>query len=284
MFFGLDANSMIYFATAAASLAALAYTYYKTRNGIASLDLSQHDLQLIAQGAVKGVLHTENIDDIMQCVSEPIQTMESMKTAISTFSDEGQKSTAQIINGVRQLGRGFYDLAEAVKNCDQRLEGRERQLFHEITEFFQKSSMSDTCSAISLNVMVNGVDIYTQLDAAYTAYLAKEYEDFGRDMGSAFTLTFIGNSTAVTSSEASKLTNMQTAYLYPEISARYTEKDNKAYVDYLEFISKSRANPADDTLARPDISGIYSANIPQHKEVEASELPSYVDGDSFYQS
>ena len=65
MFFGLDANSMIYFATAAASLAALAYTYYKTRNGIASLDLSQHDLQLIAQGAVKGVLHTENIDDIM---------------------------------------------------------------------------------------------------------------------------------------------------------------------------------------------------------------------------
>jgi hypothetical protein len=48
MFFGLDFTTMSYIATAAASLAALAYTMYATRNGIPSLDLTQTDLQLIA--------------------------------------------------------------------------------------------------------------------------------------------------------------------------------------------------------------------------------------------
>ena len=89
--------------------------------------------------------------------------------------------------------------------------------------------------------MVNGVDIYKQIDAAFTAYLAKEYEDFGRDIGAAFALTFIGN--GVTSSDASCLRTMQTAYLYPEISSHYSVKDNQAYIDYLEYLSKSRENP-----------------------------------------
>ena len=206
--------------------------------------------------------------------------MESMKTAISKFSDEN-KSTTDIITGVRALGRGFFDLSTAVKDCDQRLEGRERQLFSEITTFFEKSSLSETCSAVQNHVMVNGIDIYKQLDAAYTAYLAKEYEDFGRDIGAAFTLTFIGDS-GVTSSELSTLTNMQTAYLYPSMSQTYSASDNKAFVDYLEYLSKSRSNPADNTLVRPDLSSIGSVAVPEHKEVEAAELPTYMDGDAYY--
>lgn len=129
--------------------------------------------------------------------------------------------------------------------------------------------------------MVNGIDIYKELDAAYTAYLAKEYEDFGRDIGSATTLIFLGNST-ITGADASRLHNMQQAYLYPSVSQGYNQADNKAFVDYLEYVSKSRSNPADDTLVKPDLSNVSEVVIPAHKEVEAAEVPTYMDGDAYY--
>lgn len=63
--------------------------------------------------------------------------MDSMKEAITKFSDpDAKKSVGDVIAGVRALGRGFYDLGEAVKNCDQALDGRERALFSEITSYF----------------------------------------------------------------------------------------------------------------------------------------------------
>ena len=46
---------------------------------------------------------------------------------------------------------------------------------------------------VGQNMMVNGVDIYKELSAAYTSYYAKEFEEFGKDVGVAVALTFIGS-------------------------------------------------------------------------------------------
>ena len=45
---------------------------------------------------------------------------------------------------------------------------------------------------VGKNVVVNGVDIYRELSAAYTNYLGAEYEAFGNDVGVALALVFIG--------------------------------------------------------------------------------------------
>lgn len=42
------------------------------------------------------------------------------------------------------------------------------------------------------NMIVNGVDIYHEMSAAYTNYNAKEFEGFGKDIGIALALVFIG--------------------------------------------------------------------------------------------
>lgn len=139
--------------------------------------------------------------------------MEEMGKAIKLWS-ESEGTGRDVVTGVQAVGRGFLNLGLAVRDCDKRLEGRERKLFYDISKWFATCSVGGTCKAIGLNVMVNGVDIYKELDAAYTAYLAREFEDFGRDIGSAFAHTFIGNS-GITSSDASRLRDMQQAYLYP---------------------------------------------------------------------
>ena len=180
-------------AVAAASLAALAWSYFAS-SGSTALGLEPADLNLIARGAVKGALHIDNIDNILSCLDKPMDTMENMKNAITRFSQK-EISPKEIMFGVNDLGKGFKEIGAAVKDCDTKLGDRERQLFDEITSYFQTHSLTSTVSEVSKNVMVNGVDIYRELDAAYTNFLAKEYEVFGRDLGSAFTMTFIGNAT-----------------------------------------------------------------------------------------
>ena len=44
------------------------------------------------------------------------------------------------------------------------------------------------------NLWVNGIAIGREMSAAYTNYIEKEYEGFGRDIGVALALVFVGSS------------------------------------------------------------------------------------------
>lgn len=72
------------FGTAISALAIA--SYYMTRKGAPSLGLSQPDLQLIAKGVIKGTLHDDDLDNIMQCISDPQQIVQDFEFAIANFS------------------------------------------------------------------------------------------------------------------------------------------------------------------------------------------------------
>lgn len=117
MFFGLDAYTMKSLAITAASLAALAFVYFSTKRGMPALDLNQNDLQLIALGAVKGALHTDNIDNILDCVKSPLGTFDEIEheieDAVLAFS-QNNIGISDIIVGVNALGKSFKKLGQAV--------------------------------------------------------------------------------------------------------------------------------------------------------------------------
>ena len=56
------------------------------------LGMSHEDIQSMAQGAVKGALHTESIDDIVWCVTNPVNHFEDIKgemgSALQVFSSK----------------------------------------------------------------------------------------------------------------------------------------------------------------------------------------------------
>lgn len=54
------------------------------------------------------------------------------------------------------------------------------------------------------NISVNGVQIYLEMSAAYTNYNAGDYEGFGRDIGIAMALVFIGAGESSINSDARK--------------------------------------------------------------------------------
>lgn len=97
MLFGLDPTLMtMIFSAAVASLAAAAYYY--TKEGIPKLALEQKDIQSIATGFMKGALHDDDLDNIMQCMANPKEVVDSIENAISTFGKKDMQMTDVIMS------------------------------------------------------------------------------------------------------------------------------------------------------------------------------------------
>lgn len=88
------------------------------------------------------------------------------------------------------------------------------------------------------NIIVNGVEIYKEMSAAYTNYQAKEFEGFGRDIGVAMALVFIGagDSHASNGARQSAMKHVD-AELYPEENEL---GDNSQYIAFLDTILSER--------------------------------------------
>ena len=88
--------------------------------------------------------------------------------------------------------------------------------------------------------MLNGVDIYRELSAAYTNYLGGQYEEFGRDIGVSLALIFIGANSGANLDQKSQTVMMSYAegQLYPVLTKDiYDSDDNTSYLNFLEYLS-----------------------------------------------
>lgn len=126
---------------------------------------------------------------------------------------------------------------------------------------------------IGTNIVVNGVDIYKEMNAAYTNYQTKNYEAFGKDIGVSLALVFIGASNAakLNPAEAKVMESMAEGQLYSEITGQvFHDSDNSAYVDFLERI----ANEEDPTVL-PNYN-LNLLNLQQVQPVQVLNQQQYV--------
>ena len=97
--------------------------------------------------------------------------------------------------------------------------------------------------AVGSHILLGGVDIYREISAAYTNFFANEYEEFGRDIGAAFALVYIGPAgvNKLTKEDQAKLKDMIELSLYPSLTQDiYQDEDETAYQQYLIYLSESR--------------------------------------------
>merc|ERR1711912_163031 len=88
----------------------------------------------------------------------------------------------------------MHHLVEAIRQCDNDVTARELKIMMKMLENFKNPK--EMAYKIGSNIIVNGVDIYREMSAAYTNYMAKDFESFGRDIGVSLALIFIGASEA----------------------------------------------------------------------------------------
>jgi hypothetical protein len=222
---------MTYVFGAAMSAMAVA-AYYMTKKGAPSLGLTQEDLQSVAKGIIKGTLHDDDLDNIMQCVSDPKQIVDDFEYAIANFSKKDMEMT-DVMASLTKIGMSVKKLADAAKECDNDITKRELQILQKMIGRF--SDPKTFAYEMGANIVINGVDIYREMSAAYTNYLGKDYESFGRDIGVSLALIFIGASEAAKANPgaAKVMESMAQMETYPSITDSYNSADNKKWIAYL---------------------------------------------------
>jgi hypothetical protein len=213
-----------------AAIATLGYGYYASKYGISALDLKSEDCQLIAKGMVLGALHETHLDDIMKCIDKPDDVIKNVKSGIQHFEKQTYEDTA---TGLLELGVAFADVSRGIIYCDPTITKREVEIIMRmINNFKDPASLS---IAARKNLWVNGISIGREMSAAYTNYKEKEYEGFGRDVGVALALVFVGSSDSSSANNGARKSAMTMIEnnLYP---TGLEGDDNSAYISYLDAL------------------------------------------------
>jgi len=154
------------------------------------------------------------------------------------FSKE-KMSLGEMLHSFHQLSLSFKTLGEAMKKCDTHV-NEEMELFMKMIKNFEDPKA--VAHEIGQNILINGVDIYQEMSAAYTSYIAKDFEGFGRDVGVAMSLIFIGASNAakLKPGERDAMMSVQYDSLYPQLNKHiFNAEDNSKYLAFLHYIARN---------------------------------------------
>lgn len=111
------------------------------------------------------------------------------------------------------------------------------------------------------------------MSSAYTNYLIPDYEEFGRGIGSALALVYIGPAGVNKLSEAdrAKLKDMIELSMYPSLTEDvYMDEDNKAYLEYLVYLMEMR--DGDTETQKPDLDDIIVPSVPALRDITHEEM------------
>lgn len=254
----------MYLGYSAAAIATMAAGYFMTKGGISALALSQEDLEKIGLGVMKGALHSENFDHFLACVDSPKDVMAKLEDAVKDFQDD---SVTGVSKALFKIGDAVSDVAKGIQTCDKDVSAREMQILSEMYEGFRHPKA--LAQRAGENIIVNGVEIYKEMSAAYTNYQEHNFEGFGRDVGIAMSLVFIGAGDSHASNGARQhAMKLVEAELYPEEDHL---GDNSQYIAFLDTILTEREQAR---AAGDDDYGVIASMEGRN--------PTTFDGETFY--
>lgn len=167
---------------------ALALVFIGAKNQIKTPNTYRIGLSEVEQifvGVLKGVGAEANITDLAPCIGDVSTTSSLLAQAIVDFSS---KDEAHIKDGLRLLGEAIEGLPDAMTACQATVSEAER-LYEMIKNFKSPSSFA---WHVAKDLIVNGVQIYEDVEAAVAAYDSQSWESFGYDAGHALAEVFVG--------------------------------------------------------------------------------------------
>jgi len=136
----------------------------------------------IAAGIVEGFIGAE---DVKACIQKTVTTVEDLDDAVKDFE---KKDASDVLKGLKLLGQAFETLPAALKSC--------KAVESDVEEIINacKAMVSPESFAFHLgkDLIVNGADIYHEIYAAVGDYKAKNWPDFGVQIGTALHKLIIG--------------------------------------------------------------------------------------------
>lgn len=212
--------------------------------------------------------------------------MEEMKEELLASIEAFTKATPgimDIVTGVTNLGSSFKTLGEIANSCESNIkDSKEMEVFFEMTDIFTESSAKDIALKVGSNVFVSGVDIYRELSAGYTNFFAKQYHQFGVDIGAAFALVFIGPAAVnkLSDDDQNKLKSMIDSQVWPGMDKNvFDDEDGEEYREVLFSLFDARQGIDTDM---PEVPDVIIDTVPEMRDVDKSEFEDMLDGEFYY--
>jgi hypothetical protein len=142
-------------------------------------------LEQIVEGVLRGSLHAEGFDDINHCITDAEHVFGDAEAAYKDFKAGG---ATNVINGMKSLADLLSQVKSGMKDCSN-LKADWNKL-EEMVEIF--NSPTSFAYHVGKDLLVNGNDIFHELETAVTDYESSNWSDFGYQVGEAAAKTIVG--------------------------------------------------------------------------------------------
>ena len=161
-------------------------TFALAMTAAAATAITAQDAISFTEGLVEAAIGKE-VPDVTTCLTD-VNTLASNVEA--AFHDFEQETFSGVRDGIEMMGTIAESISNDLQNCEA-VEPEFEQLIAMAEKF--KSPLSFAFH-VGKDLLVNGTDIYHDIEGAVTAYQGGDYETFGSDVGDALHAVFIGDS------------------------------------------------------------------------------------------
>jgi len=123
-------------------------------------------LEQIVDGILRGALDAENLTDISTCITDMETIFSETETAVKDFEAGG---ATNILNGLKEIGNVLQNVDTDMKDCSAAKEDWPR--LEALAKVFQ--SPKSFAYHVGKDILVNGKDIFHEIEAAVSDYKAE---------------------------------------------------------------------------------------------------------------
>ena len=147
--------------------------------------LNVTELVQISEGIVVGALQQEGLGDITACLQDAEVIGRDIYAAVEDFE---KKTYDGVKDGIIELGQAIEGIGKALGDC--------KSIEKDVSKLIQMAAVFKSPISfawhLGKDLIVNGVQIYHEINQSITEYKAAQYYDFGVDAGKALALVVFG--------------------------------------------------------------------------------------------
>lgn len=157
-----------------ASTLVYASTATKKHHEIKKMD--KKDVVMFIEGVIEGVIEEEKFTDLQDCIQNTVDLEDQVVRGINDLETETFEGVRQ---GLEELGKAIKLIPTLVSTC------KESEI--DLTKLIKAAEIfehpRDLMYKATKNLVINGVEIYTQLSGAISSYKKNQFYAFGYHLG-----------------------------------------------------------------------------------------------------
>jgi hypothetical protein len=154
-------------------------------------------METIVEGILMGALDAEGFTDITHCIQDVEHVVQDAQAAYTDFS---KKDVQSIIAGVKEVADLMKTVKQGMSDCSS-LKADWVKL-EQMVEIFD--SPTSFAYHVGKDLMINGVEIFHEVETAITDYESADWNGFGYNIGKAAAKTILGEESQLLIKESNK--------------------------------------------------------------------------------